>query len=88
MPTGYPRLTPEQKQEIVQRIRDKGERVPQLAKEYGIKPGTIYNLVSRGATGPNTTLEVARLKRENKALVAIIGRMVADQRTGKKTRYG
>lgn len=86
MPTGYPRLTPEQREGIVQRIREKGERVAALAKEYGVKPGTIYNLVSRVATGPNTTLEVARLKRENKALISIIGRMVADQKTGKKTR--
>ncbi len=88
MPTGYPKLTPEQRKEIVQRIREKGERVIVLAKEYGVQPATIYNIVSRTAMGPNTALEVARLKRENQTLVSIIGRMVADQKTGKKTRYG
>ena len=86
MPKGYPVLTREQKQEIITRIREKGERVPELSREYGVKPNTIYNLVSRTATGPDTALEVARLKRENDALVAIIGRMVADQKMGKKTR--
>ena len=87
MPMGYPKLTTEQRQEIVQRIREKGERVVVLAKEYGVKPATIYNIVSRTATGPNTTHEVARLKRENETLISIIGRMVADQKTGKKTRH-
>ena len=84
MPKGYPVLTHEQKQEIITRIREKGERVPDLVKEYGVKPNTIYNLVRRTAIGPNTTLELARLKRENEALVNIIGRMVADQKMGKK----
>jgi hypothetical protein len=32
MPTGYPALTIKQKEEIISRIRDKGEKVPDLAK--------------------------------------------------------
>jgi transposase-like protein len=44
MPTGYPSLTKNQKQEIIARIKDKGEKVSDLAKEYGVWSKTIYNL--------------------------------------------
>jgi len=39
---GYPSLTPEQKREIIGRIKEKGERVADLAKEYGVQPRIIY----------------------------------------------
>lgn len=85
MPKGYPSLTSEQKQEIMHRVKEQGERIPDLAKEYGVWPKSIYNALGRMATTPNTAVEVARLKRENEALIAIIGRMMADQKMGKKT---
>lgn len=88
MPKGYPSLTPEQKADIVNRVREKGERVPDLAREYGVWPKSIYNALGKMAGTPNTAVEVARLKRENEALIAIIGRMTAEQKIGKKRRYG
>jgi len=88
MPKGYPSLTTEQKQEIINRIKEKGERVPELAKEYGVDPKTIYNLLRRTVQGSGAILELAKLKRENEALLKIIGQLVADQQLGKKTRYG
>jgi len=88
MPRGFPTLTSEQKQEIIQRIKEKGERVPDLAKEYGVVPKTIYNLLSRQAHNTGALLELAKLKRENEALLKIIGKLVADQNMGKKIRHG
>jgi len=90
MPKGYPSLTQEQKAEIVGRIKDKGERVAELAKEYGVVPKTIYNLLSRSTQSSGTMLELAKLKREHEALLKIIGELVTDQRLGKKIqrRYG
>jgi transposase-like protein len=85
MPRGYPSLTSEQKQEIINRVKEKGEPVADLAKEYGVVPKTIYNLLSKQVTGPNTLLELAKVKREKEALIQIIGQMVAEQRLGKKT---
>jgi transposase-like protein len=91
MPKGYPSLSPDQKQEILNRIKDKGERVVDLAKEYGINPKSIYNLLSR-STGGDTgaLLELAKLKREHAALLKIVGELIVDQRLGKKIqhRYG
>lgn len=84
MPRGIPSLTAEQKEEIKKRIKENGERVPDLAKEYGCSPKTIYNMLRNGVAEPNTLLELSRLKRENEALLTIIGKLVADAKMGKK----
>jgi transposase-like protein len=39
MPKGYPSLNETQKSEIINLVTDKGERVPDLAREYGVIPG-------------------------------------------------
>jgi transposase-like protein len=90
MSKGYPTLAPEQKQEIIGRIKEKGERVADLAKEYGVVPKTIYNLLSRSGQNSGVLLELARIKREKEALLKIIGELIADQKLGKKIqrRYG
>jgi len=44
MPKGYSTLSEDQKQEIIKRIKEKGERVAELAQEYGVNLKTIYNL--------------------------------------------
>lgn len=86
MPRGYPSLTQEQKQEIIGRVKDKGERVSELAKEYGVVPKTIYNLLANKIQDPNALLELSKIKRENEALLKIIGQLVADNQLGKKIR--
>ena len=88
MPKGFPALTPEQKQEVIKRIKEKGERVQDLAKEYGVVPKTIYNLLARQVHSTGALLELAKVKRENEALLKIIGQLVADQKMGKKIRRG
>jgi Mor family transcriptional regulator len=69
MPTGYPSLNAKQKQEIINRIKEKGEKVPDLAKEYGVWSKTIYNLLRNKVNQPNDALELARVKRERDALL-------------------
>lgn len=88
MPRGYPSLGEEQKQEIIKRIKEKGERVPDLAKEYGVLPKIIYNLLKKSAQGTGALLELSKLKRENEALLKIIGQLTAAEKLGKKMRYG
>ncbi len=78
----------EQKQEIINRVKEKGELVADLAKEYGVTPKTIYNLLRRTAQGPGALLELAKLKRENEALLKIIGQLTAQEKLGKKRQYG
>jgi len=90
MPRGYPSLTPEQRQDIMARIKEKGERVPDLAKEYGVKPQNIYSMLSHSATNSGALLELSKIKRERDALLKIVGELIVDQKLGKKIqhRYG
>jgi len=87
MPRGYPSLTQEQKQAIIGRIKEKGERVSELAKEYGVVPRTIYGLLSRSGQNAGALLELAKLKREKDALLKIVGQLIVDQRLGKKIQH-
>jgi len=90
MPRGYPSLTAEQRQEITSRVKERGERVPDLAKEYGVKPQNIYSMLSGSANGSSALLEISKLKREHEALLKIVGELIVDQKLGKKIqhRYG
>jgi len=53
MPRGYPALNSKQKEEIILRVKQKGESVSDLCKEYGIWPKTIYNLLKNQVNQPN-----------------------------------
>jgi len=53
MPTGYPLLNAKQKQEIITRVKEKGEKVADLAKECGVWSKTIYNLLRNKVNQPN-----------------------------------
>jgi transposase-like protein len=86
MPRGIPSLTTNQRLEIIKRVTDKGERVPELACEYGVVPKTIYNLLKNKANNHQVVIELAKLKRENEALLTIIGQLVADSKLGKKKK--
>jgi len=86
MPRGIPSLTTNQRLEIIKRVTDKGERVPELAREYDVTPKTIYNLLKNKANNHQAVIELAKLKRENEALLTIIGELVADSKLGKKKK--
>jgi transposase-like protein len=87
MTKGYPSLNQDQKQEVISRIKDKGERVPDLAKEFGVTTRSIYGYLARSGQGSNSLLEISKLKREKEALVRIIGQLTVDQRLGKKIQH-
>jgi transposase-like protein len=87
MPRGYPSVTREQKQEIIARIRDKGERVSDLAKEYGLSPRSVYAWLSRLGNSQGALLELSRTKREKETLLKIVGQLIVDQKLGKKIQH-
>ena len=86
MPKGVPSLNESQRSEIIKRVTDKGERVPDLAREYNVTTKIIYNLLKNKANQHQTVLELAKLKRENEALISIIGSLVAESKLGKKKK--
>jgi hypothetical protein len=86
MPKGYPSLNESQKKEIIHRVQENGARVPDLSKEFGVYSKTIYNLLGRQANKAGALIELAKVKRENEALLTIIGQLVADSKLGKKKK--
>lgn len=84
MPTGYPSLNAKQKQEIITRIKKKGEKVVDLSKEYGVWSKTIYNLLKNKVNEPNIVLELARVKRERDALLKVVGELFVENKMNKK----
>ena len=84
MPRGYPSLNTKQKQEIITKIKENGEKVADLSREYGVVPQTIYNLLKNKVNQPSIALELARVKRERDALLQVVGQLFFDNQKGKK----
>ncbi len=85
MPRGIPATSPEIKAEILNKVKEQGQSVPELAKQYGLSPKIIYGWIAAGVTAPPSIVELARLKRENQNLHEIIGRLTVKlSQMGKK----
>jgi transposase-like protein len=68
----YPRET---KEDVLKKIRE-GQRVSEVAKAHGINEMTIRTWLERDTESTAAeTLEISRLKRENEALLKIIGQL-------------
>ena len=63
------------KNQILDRIKNQGTPVSQLAEEHGINSRTIYSWLSKGVTSVPSIQEMGRLKKENQTLLEIIGKL-------------
>jgi lambda repressor-like predicted transcriptional regulator len=72
------------KQEIITRIRAKGEKFTDLAKKHGIWLKTIYNLLRNKVNQPNIALCLARLARERDALLKVVGELFVENKMNKE----
>ena len=72
------------KEQILARIKNDGVAVSEAAKEHGINPKTVYNWMRNKTVSDGSILEISRLKRENKELLEIIGRLTHDLSKPKK----
>ena len=72
------------KKQILERVKEGGISIPQIAQEHGLAPNTIYGWLSKGATSSPSWLEVNRLKRENAALKELLGRFMLETELSKK----
>jgi len=62
----------EVKEEILSRVKA-GEKVKDLALQYGLSDRTIYLWLKVGATSQVSILELNKLKKENQMLKEIVG---------------
>lgn len=78
------RIASEIKEEALQKVRS-GRSVKEVAAEYGFDSKNIYNWLHRSAeSSDKDTLEISRLKRENEALMRLVGRITYEQELAKK----
>lgn len=81
-------IAKEVKDEILGRIKN-GEKVGDVAGQYGLSDRTIYAWLRVGATSRVSILELNHLKKENQMLKEIVGVLNLElQKTKKGGRYG
>lgn len=66
-------IAPDVKEQILKRVKQEGIPVALAAKDHGIHESTIYNWLGAGAQGTPSWAEYAKLKRENKILLELVG---------------
>lgn len=84
MPKGKPSIPPELKKEILERVKRAEKPTKEIAEEHGVSPHVIYGWLSRGAIAPPTFGELTKLKRENRILTELIGRITVELSAEKK----
>lgn len=67
------RISKEMRDQVLKRIKDEGVPVAQASEEHGISTHTIYRWLTKGASGNPSWSEIAKLKKENKALLELVG---------------
>lgn len=72
------------KRQILDRIKEGGVSVSQIAEEHGLSNRTIYGWLSKGATAVPSWLELNKLKRENGALKELLGKVMLEIEISKK----
>lgn len=72
------------KKQILERLKNDGVSVAQLAEEHGISSRTIYDWLSKGASSAPSWLEYNKLRRENTALKELLGRVMLETELSKK----
>lgn len=68
------RIAPELREQILARIKNEGVSVAQAAKDHGVSNRTIYQWLGGNAEVPSYA-EMGKLRRENKALLELVGEM-------------
>jgi transposase-like protein len=77
------KISPEVKEQIINRIKHDGVSVNDASKDHGVSIQSIYRWLGVGTHAP-TYAELARLKKENKALLELVGEMTLKLSESKK----
>lgn len=78
----------ELKEEVIDRIKNEGKTVSQIALEYGLNTKTVYRWLHKDIFKDTNILEINRLRREKQELLEIIGQVTVELNRGKKGRSG
>ena len=81
------KISPEVKEQIINRIKNDGVSVIQAAKEHGINENTIYGWIARKVEGQPTLAENIKLKRENEILLKLVGEITLKLSETQKKKF-
>ena len=84
MPKGKPVVSADVKQQILNRIKNDGIPIAQIAQEHGISQKSVYNWLAKGVEGQPTWMEVAKLKKENRSLKELLGALLYERDVAQK----
>lgn len=80
------RYSKEAKSEILAKIRG-GQKVAEVAKVHGVCEMTVRTWLARDTEGAGSQiLEMSRLRRENEALLRLVGQLTYESELGKKNQ--
>ena len=77
-------IAKEIKEQILKRIKEDGVTVANAALEHGVSTKTIYNWMRSKTVQADGVMEIGKLRRENKELLEIIGRLTHNMSKSKK----
>jgi transposase-like protein len=69
------KIAPEIKADILRRIKEEGVSVTQVAKDHGVSKASIYTWLDATAVGAPTWSEFAKLQKQNKDLILMVGEL-------------
>ena len=83
MPKAQP-VPADVKRQILDRVKEGGVSISQIAEEHGLSNRTIYGWLSKGASSAPSWLELNKLKKENIALKELLGKVMLEVEISKK----
>lgn len=78
------RIAPDVKADILKRVKEEGIPVAQAAKEHGVHESSIYNWLGAGIQATPSWSEFAKIQKQNKELLELIGELTLRLSTTQK----
>ena len=67
------KIAPEMKEQIINRIKNDGVTVSEVARDHGIPESTIHTWIARKVEGNPSLGDLLKLKKENDQLKILLG---------------
>ena len=69
------KIAREVREQILNRVKNEGVSVSDAAKDHGVNPTTVYEWLKDGAESGASSLEVAKLRKENLELKLLVAEL-------------
>ena len=80
------KVAPEVRQQLLDRIKNEGVSVAEVAKDAGVSDTAVYGWLARGVDSVPSVLDLAKLRRENKELLELVGELTLKLSSAQKKK--